>query len=207
MRSQRGRTRIIRALIAFCFVVTALIASLWLLSTFRGFALIRETGTLVRVDTIPDGQMGAWEYTLTTWSFQTYPHQFRLVRGTYLSIMERESEKDRFADQLGWSTSSFARFAIRPERNPWFKLERPDWRILGMGMSETAGSGQIARTFDLPYWLLIAVFGTPVLFAAMHHRRQQTRLREGRCLRCGYQLDSAMTKCPECGTERPAKRS
>jgi len=182
--------------------VAALVAAAWLLSQFRGFAIIRETGTLVRIDAIPDGRMGAWEYTLTTWSFQTYPHQFRLVRGTYLSIMEREGEKDRFAEQLGWSTSSFPRFAIRPERNPWFRFGQPDWRILGMGTGETAGSGQISRTFDLPYWLPIVVFGTPLLLAAKRRRTLAKREREGRCLKCGYQLDAAMITCPECGTAR-----
>lgn len=189
--------------LGLCAVLATLFASLWLLSQFRFFALIRETGTLVRKVAIPDGQMGAWEYTLTTWSLQTNPHQLRLVRGTFLSVMQREAEKDLFADRLGWEAHTFPRSAIGPERYPWFAFEHnAQWRILGFGPTRTTWGGQTAHTFDLPYWLPIVIFGTPVLLAAMHRRRQRTRLRDGRCLNCGYQLDAPMTTCPECGGQR-----
>jgi len=195
---------LVRAFVAVCAVATALFTSFWALSQFRGFALLRTTAVLLRVDTVPDGQMGAWEYTLTTWSFQTYPHQFRLVRGEYLSIMQREAEKDRFADQLGWEFHSFAGYRIDPDRRQWFVLEPGNWRFLGLGTGESTGGGQTARTFDLPYWLLIAVLGAPVWLAAKRHRTLSKRAREGRCLKCGYQLDAHMTTCPECGANRRA---
>lgn len=179
------------------------LGTLWLISQFRGFALLHTYGTLVRVETVPDDQMGAWEYTLTTYSFQTYPHQLRLVRGEYLSILAAQAEKDRFADQIGWETHSFAAAAIKSDRYPWFAFEHDgQWRILGFGPTRTIGSGQTTRTFDVPYWLLIVLFGTPALLAAKHRRRLAKRAREGRCLNCGYELDARMTVCPECGDTR-----
>lgn len=191
-----------RGALILCAALTLLLASLWLLSQFRGFAFLHTRGELVRNEQFPDGRMGAWEYTLTTWSFQTYPHQFRLVRGEYLSIMPRESEKDRFAGQLGWEAHSFAASAIRPERRPWFASQPGEWRFLGFGTGTATSSGQTSRTFDLPYWLPLAACGVPMLLAALHFRRKHVRLREGRCLKCGYPLDAHMTKCPECGASR-----
>jgi hypothetical protein len=167
--------------------------------------MIHTGGSLDRNEQTADGQMGAWEYTLTTWSVQTYQHQLRLVRGEYLSIMASEAEKDRFADQLGWSSYSFRTGAISPDRRPWFIFEHGNWRVLGLGTGETTGGGQTARTFDLPYWLIVVVFGTPVLLAAKRRRKLSKRAREGRCLKCGYQLDANMTKCPECGSTRPSR--
>lgn len=191
-------------LLIVCVATALLLSALWLLSQFRGFALLRTSAALVRNTQTPDGQMGAWEYTLTTWSFQTYPHQFRLVRGEYLSIMSAESEKDRFADQLGFEAHSFAASAIRPDRRPWFVSEPGNWRFLGFGAGESTGGGQTAQTYDVPYWLLIALFGTPALLAAKRHRTLALRASKGRCLNCGYQLDAHMTICPECGTARTA---
>lgn len=187
-----------------CGAITIIAASLWLVSQVRCFALIRTDGALKRLEQTPDGQMGAWEYTLTTWSFQSYPHQLRLVRGEYLSIMSTEAEKDRFADQVGWSTHNFRAGAISPERRPWFVSEPGNWRFLGFGTGEATGGGQTARTFDLPYWLVVLVFGTPVFIAAMRRRQLVKRAQDGRCLKCGYQLDANMTKCPECGSSRPS---
>lgn len=197
-----GKSRVLIVASRLCAVLSIVLCVIWAISQFRCFALLHTRGTLVRAGQIADGQMGAWEYTLTTWSLQTYPHQLRLVRGEYLSIMERDAEKERFAGQLGWGSFSFRTGSITPERRPWFASEPGNWRFLGLGTGETAGSGQISRTFDVPYWLPIVVFGTPLLLGAMHHRRQQRRLCEGRCLYCGYQLDASMTKCPECGTPR-----
>lgn len=175
---------------------------MWIVSQFRCFAVLNTSGTLARNSQTPDGQMGAWEYTLITWSLQTYPHQLRMVRGEYLSIMSAESEKNRFAEQLGWSSYSFRTNAISPDRRPWFVSEPGNWRFLGLGTGETTGGGQTARTYDVPYWLLIAIFGTPVVLAVMRGRTLAVRAHEGRCLKCGYQLDASMMRCPECGTAR-----
>jgi hypothetical protein len=187
-----------------CAATALLLSALWLLSQFRGCALLHTGAAVARNSQTPDGQMGAWECTLTTWSLQTYPHQLRLVRGEYLSIMSAESEKDRFAGQLGFEAHSFAASAIRPDRRPWFVSEPGNWRFLGFGAGESTGGGQTAQTYDVPYWLLMVIFGTPALLAARRHHALAVRAREGRCLKCGYQLDAHMTICPECGTARTA---
>lgn len=189
-------------LLICCAAPVLLLSSLWLLSQFRGFALLRTAVAITRIDSIPDGQMGSWECTLTTWSLQTYPHRLRLVRGEYLCIMNAESEKDRFDSQLGFEAHSFAASAIRPDRRPWFVSEPGNWRMLGFGTGESTGGGQTARTYDIPYWLLIVIFAAPALLAARRHHVLAVRAREGRCLKCGYQLDAHMTICPECGGER-----
>ena len=35
--------------------------------------------------------------------------------------------------------------------------------------------------------------------------RQTTRLREGLCLKCGYDLRGSPDRCPECGSAAPAR--
>jgi hypothetical protein len=163
-------------------------------------AILQTSGDLQRIETVPDGQMGAWEYTLRTWSLQSYPHQFRLSRSSYLSVMSGESEKDRFAEQLGWQFNSFPGYAISPERRAWFKNEPEDWRFLGLGAGRVTTGGQSLRVFDAPYWIPLIVFGAPAVIAMARRRTLRARAREGRCLKCGYQLDAGMTTCPECGS-------
>ncbi len=118
--------------------------------------------------------------------------------------MALKAEKDRFSDRLGWEMHSFPGSAISPQRRPWFTNDPSNWRFLGMGPGTTAGSGEIARAADVPYWLLIFIFGAPVLLAAKRYRKLTNRAKEGRCLKCGYQLDVSMTTCPECGETRSA---
>jgi hypothetical protein len=57
---------------------------------------------------------------------------------------------------------------------------------------------------QLPYWLLMTVFGlAPLLWLARQRRfaRRRQRHRTGRCLDCGYDLRQTPSRCPECGTE------
>ncbi|MBX3403593.1 MAG: hypothetical protein KF699_09315 [Phycisphaeraceae bacterium] len=190
---------------AACVLVTALIAALWFLSSIRCFALNHARGSVARNTQTPDGQMGAWEFTMTTRSVQTGPHWLRLVRAEYLSIMSTESEKNRFDSQLGWKATSFPRSGIRNDWYPWVDLAdmtRGRWRFLGLGPGLMVGGAQTARMFDIPYWLPMVVLATPVLFAIVRQRRQARRAREGGCLKCGYPLGPEMIRCPECGSER-----
>ena len=176
--------------------------ALWLFSQFTCFAFLKTSGTLARNDSIADGQMGAWDYTLTTWSLQTYPHGFRFVRGTYLSVMEQADQKDRFVRQLGWEVHRFPSSVIAGGRAPFFANEPTNWRVLGFGTGTATLSGQTSRIVDVPYWLFVLLLGTPVTLWAYRERTFRLRLRRGQCLACGYQLDLQMTKCPECGTSR-----
>ena len=196
-RRSRSVPAILLASLAF------FIAFLWLLSSFRCFALMHTGGTLVRNTQTPAGQMGAWEYTLTSRSVQTCRHGLRFARSNYLSVMQREDERAQFAEQLGWRVQFFSALSMRTFWYPWASFgDFSHWRLLGLGPVEAVGGGQSSRMFDVPYWMALAVVGLPLLALARRARRLKRRRRQGRCLNCGYQLDAVMARCPECGSER-----
>lgn len=187
--------------------MTAAMVAIWCLSGFRCFAVVHTRGTLSRNTQTPDGRMGAWEYTLTTLGIQTHAHRFRFIRAEYLSVMERESEQDRFTSQLGWRTLTFPRITLRPEYHPWFSFDRSGWSFPGLGAVRTVSGGQQSGVVDVPYWLLIVAFGAPLMLHAGRRRTIAWRAKTGRCLRCGYPLDAAMVRCPECGSSRDGLRT
>src|SRR5688500_13770574 len=56
---------------------------------------------------------------------------------------------------------------------------------------------------------LVTIFATALAFAiatiaAVRMGRQATRLREGLCVKCGYDLRASTDRCPECGSPVPA---
>ena len=53
----------------------------------------------------------------------------------------------------------------------------------------------------VPQWLLVLLTLTPPAFRlGVTQRRRRNRLRQGRCLQCGYDLRATPDRCPECGT-------
>ena len=52
----------------------------------------------------------------------------------------------------------------------------------------------------IPYWFLILLSGAAPGWWLYTHRRRLHRVRNGLCLRCGYDLRESKDKCPECGT-------
>ncbi len=56
--------------------------------------------------------------------------------------------------------------------------------------------------------LIIAPFGTWLCVAAHQRRLRRRRIREGRCVRCDYDLrGGASPRCPECGQETSRRRT
>ena len=55
------------------------------------------------------------------------------------------------------------------------------------------------RVFSAPYWFILIVTGAFPAAWWVKRRRVRARRREGRCLRCGYDLRATPGKCPECG--------
>lgn len=53
--------------------------------------------------------------------------------------------------------------------------------------------------FVVPYWLVIAMFGS-AYWLCRRIVLQQFRRRHGLCLSCGYDLRAAKNRCPECGS-------
>jgi hypothetical protein len=106
----------------------------------------------------------------------------------------------------------------RPDRPAYF--ERPDadddtrhW-LLGFECSPRAGVPSSRKAFTpyrivvpttfviaVPYWfltLMTAVFS----ILAVRHRRRASRIHDGHCVACGYDLRASPERCPECGTTR-----
>jgi hypothetical protein len=57
---------------------------------------------------------------------------------------------------------------------------------------------------------LVTIFATAAALAivsitAVRLARQAMRLREGLCVKCGYDLRASTDHCPECGTPVPAR--
>jgi len=74
----------------------------------------------------------------------------------------------------------------------------PDDKLQGVGSERVP-----ARCIFLPYWVLMLLFLTaPTRLVAAELRRWQ-RVREGRCVVCGYDLRATPDRCPECGTIPP----
>ena len=76
-----------------------------------------------------------------------------------------------------------------------------------------SGAGKSESFFALHCWLLAIPYWSLALIAAilpalylLAIARHRTRLRQGRCLACGYDLreTSQGERCPECGTPKPA---
>jgi hypothetical protein len=68
-----------------------------------------------------------------------------------------------------------------------------------------------ASVVDIPYWVVSVVLVTLPLswltaniWAANRRRR---RLRQGRCMSCGYDLRSTPERCPECGAPSASRSS
>jgi hypothetical protein len=65
------------------------------------------------------------------------------------------------------------------------------------------GTLSFPRAF-IPYWFsTVMMAGLPFIWWRRRHRRR-IRVREQRCVNCGYDLRATPERCPECGMIRPA---
>ena len=76
----------------------------------------------------------------------------------------------------------------------------------GTGL-ETDGYSYYHHELYLPWWAVtIALLLLPSTFAYLA-LRDQRRLNQGLCRKCGYDLRASPDRCPECGTKITAKTS
>jgi len=105
-----------------------------------------------------------------------------------------EARRVSYDDARILSTMLAAR-AEREDRTAWFSWGRGSF-------SNVPGSQFFVAT--LPHGLLLVVLAVPAILGMRGGWIFWRRRREGRCIRCGYDLRATPAKCPECGWEREA---
>jgi hypothetical protein len=72
------------------------------------------------------------------------------------------------------------------------------------------GSTQASKTsISIPHWVfLILLLILPALqcHRILANNRRRRRIRDGRCVHCGYDIRATPDRCPECGAEAALKR-
>ena len=81
---------------------------------------------------------------------------------------------------------------------------------LGRYVFEFSSSGKYQGVWHyqlkVPHWFASLVLAGPAaycLFRRYKNGLRQTRIREGLCANCGYDLRASKDRCPECGTAIP----
>jgi len=100
----------------------------------------------------------------------------------------------------GWEGSFWP---FERERD-FFRLELRTGTTLGFGYEHRSTVFESWRALTLPYWVLVAFFAGPLLFAAglwlLKRRTRRRRTARGLCVSCGYDLRESEGRCPEFGT-------
>lgn len=112
-----------------------------------------------------------------------------------------------------------------PEYADWIKpFQKTYWEFLGFNhwhwpyqqINCTDSDPNVDRyyaykgvnvTFGIPYWFVMALSSVlPLLWVRRRliRRRQWSRLNQGLCTMCGYDLRASPERCPECGRAVPA---
>jgi hypothetical protein len=79
----------------------------------------------------------------------------------------------------------------------WKKDFTAKWEAWGFGYYAYR---HLWRVIAVPFYFVTVIAATPVVICHLLYRRHGKRVREGRCLSCGYDLRASKDKCPECGT-------
>lgn len=77
-----------------------------------------------------------------------------------------------------------------------------DWDYWSSGPPQDSGE-MLGTTVEVPYWVLCSLLVCPLvissLLLAFSAARRWRRMRQRRCLACGYDLRASTERCPECG--------
>lgn len=112
-------------------------------------------------------------------------------------LRERRTNREELA--FLQANAQSVTFGPRPGRNEVPTLNRYA-RFLGFyAQLDPKPGGYYLRVF-IPYWLIVLLTATPLLFAWRKHRRLR-RVPAGHCPHCGYDLRATPNRCPECGQE------
>lgn len=85
--------------------------------------------------------------------------------------------------------------------------EDPSWNW-SRGKVASRGRAIAWTSFAVPYWPAAVVFAVLPLTALIRGYIRWRRLREGRCVLCGYKLTGNVSgRCPECGCEIPSRHT
>lgn len=77
------------------------------------------------------------------------------------------------------------------------------WAGFGFGAERSEKWRQSDLGLLVPHWFLMLLFAVLPLLSVRRYVRHRSRIRQGLCLACGYELRD-FAKCPECGAARMA---
>ena len=91
----------------------------------------------------------------------------------------------------------------QPPESQWDKTRFGFKFVLSNVRRDSQGTSNFPRAF-IPYWFIALLTAVLPCVWWSRRRRHRTRLREHRCLVCGYDTRATPGRCPECGTIAPA---
>jgi hypothetical protein len=142
----------------------------------------------------------AWACWAWVRSYQPRHMAFEASRGR-LYVMFWEGGSRPLATEF-WPGSTFATRAhelFGDVINPSRQGQGREW--LGFGYAEgRTPSIPTVRIVAIPLWFIVAVTGAVPVAWLIGGARRRRRVRENRCLNCGYDLRASAGRCPECGT-------
>ena len=124
----------------------------------------------------------------------------RADRITTYGWEERRSEPSpwgfMFAERPGYRAErrSFLGFGLFARKVDWTKADNLPFARLVIRW-------EYGWTAYVPWWFITLVVATPAARGARVSVRRASRVRSGRCLRCGYDLRESKGRCPECGKD------
>jgi hypothetical protein len=132
------------------------------------------------------------EHELRSSQYHLYLARDALMFSEYWQTWTDRRMISTLAQQPAWKYS-------RPQPGGVLYLNPLPGSVLGIGGS-LGGKNQI--DVRLPYWLLVAAFCVmPAIWIVItcRRRRERTRIAQGLCPTCGYDLRATPGRCPECG--------
>lgn len=96
-------------------------------------------------------------------------------------------------------------YYLRNSSGAWASPLKVSWAKLGFDLKQVQFSnrpGPEPAAFELfvPFWSLSLLLLLPPAIATIRWRRNSIRARDGKCLKCGYDLRANTGRCPECGS-------
>jgi hypothetical protein len=157
-------------------------------------------GRLINVAALLSALVFAWACLAWVRSYQPRHLAFEASEGRLFVIFWEGGDRPLAVEF--WPGSSFATRAhelFRRVMNPSQTGRGREW--LGFGYAEgRTPSIPMVRIIAIPLWFIAGVSAIVPAAWLLRRARQRRRVRERRCLNCGYDLRASGARCPECGT-------